>query len=216
MVAPVSRGENLLELFASAAQIDGAPSGITDLLAAVLAARPSWHADALCQEFPEVNFFPGGGAAGDPARKICARCLVTSECREWALAQGGELQGIWAGTSARQRRKLWVTVPHELRKPRAPRVRAPNRRQEEQKLRPTDAMERVSVFLAAHPGEHTTQMIWEAIQMGSKRAALALAVLAEEGYVSEKVGGLDSRGRRCPRARYYRHLRPYAADTTAA
>lgn len=64
--------------------------------------RPAWHADALCKEYPDVNFFPERGEDTLRARSICARCLVRDECRQ-AGVDGDEI-GIWGGTSGKNRR----------------------------------------------------------------------------------------------------------------
>ena len=41
-----------------------------------------WAADALCVEYPEVEFFPERGQDSRPAKAVCARCLVRFECRD--------------------------------------------------------------------------------------------------------------------------------------
>lgn len=65
-------------------------------------ARPRWQRDGACLEHPELSWFPekGGNAAGR-AKAICAACLVSDECREYAI-EGHEV-GIWGGTSDRER-----------------------------------------------------------------------------------------------------------------
>lgn len=75
------------------------PSEVLELLDS----RPAWHADAACLEHPEVDFFPSG--RGDDAKAVCAGCLVRDECLAAALVRG-EHDGIWGGTSERQRRAL--------------------------------------------------------------------------------------------------------------
>lgn len=68
--------------------------------------RPAWHADAACREAPDgVSWFPTDGQAATTARAVCARCLVKEDCASWALEQGPDLKGIWAGRSERQRRR---------------------------------------------------------------------------------------------------------------
>lgn len=68
--------------------------------------RPAWAADAACAEHPLEIFFPGAGASTlSRARQICDGCLVRDDCAEWALAQGVELRGVWAGMSERDRRR---------------------------------------------------------------------------------------------------------------
>lgn len=84
-----------------------APTAGAELLAQLIA-RPAWQADALCREYPEVSFYPRKGESTGPAKAICARCSVQDECRRYALEHetlnGGH--GIWAGTSALDRRRL--------------------------------------------------------------------------------------------------------------
>jgi WhiB family redox-sensing transcriptional regulator len=77
-----------------------------DILAEMLGdlvGRPAWQADALCREYPEVDFFPGRGESTAPAKAVCARCLVRDECR--ALAGERNEFGVWGGTSAQERRR---------------------------------------------------------------------------------------------------------------
>jgi WhiB family redox-sensing transcriptional regulator len=66
--------------------------------------RPAWQRDALCLEYPEVDFFTGQGEATEPAKAICARCPVRDECLEHAL-ENLEV-GVWGGTSTAQRKKM--------------------------------------------------------------------------------------------------------------
>jgi WhiB family transcriptional regulator, redox-sensing transcriptional regulator len=82
----------------------------------IVRVRPAWHADALCREHPEVNFFPERGEDARPARAICARCPVIAECRSHAVERN-EIHGLWGGTSVRERRKLRTTArtPQERR-----------------------------------------------------------------------------------------------------
>ena len=71
-----------------------------------LVTPPTWHADALCREHPEVNFFPKRGQDPRPAKAVCHRCSVQGECREWALAQGVLLAGVFGGLSQLDRMVL--------------------------------------------------------------------------------------------------------------
>ena len=106
MVAPAPRGENLTALLGSATPLDTAAPGLEDLIAAVAANRPAWHADALCREHPEVSWFVERGEPLEPAKDICSRCLVLAECTSWALDQDQSLAGIWGGTTAPQRKRM--------------------------------------------------------------------------------------------------------------
>ncbi|MTA13923.1 MAG: hypothetical protein F2534_15090 [Actinobacteria bacterium] len=63
--------------------------------------QPAWQRDALCREHPDVNFFPERGESPIPARAICARCTVRTECLQAAL-DGDEL-GVWGGTTRQNR-----------------------------------------------------------------------------------------------------------------
>ncbi len=46
---------------------------------------PAWQSDALCTEYPDVNFYPSRGEDVTAAKAVCARCLVRSECEAYAL-----------------------------------------------------------------------------------------------------------------------------------
>jgi len=65
--------------------------------------RPSWQADALCRERPDVDFFPPRGAPTEPARAVCAECLCRAECLGYAFARS-DIHGMWGGTSEKQRK----------------------------------------------------------------------------------------------------------------
>jgi WhiB family redox-sensing transcriptional regulator len=73
-----------------------------------LLARHDWMRDALCQEYPRVNFFPVRGEPTAAAKAVCARCLVLAECRAFIMAAPPDLahHGVWAGTTAVERTKL--------------------------------------------------------------------------------------------------------------
>jgi WhiB family redox-sensing transcriptional regulator len=66
--------------------------------------RPAWHADAACREYPEISFVPGNGEPIQPAKKICAGCLVRRECLQAGI--DGDEHGVWGGISQRDRRAL--------------------------------------------------------------------------------------------------------------
>lgn len=71
----------------------------------LLVSRPSWHADALCKEYPEVTFFPSPQETGREAVSVCRRCLVQAECRDWSLSQEASLKGVWGGLTEHDRRR---------------------------------------------------------------------------------------------------------------
>lgn len=78
-----------------------APRGLSGLLEVIGKPLP-WQADALCKEYPGVDFF--ADRDHDEAKAVCRRCLVRAECR----AAGEREVGIWGATTgherARQRR----------------------------------------------------------------------------------------------------------------
>lgn len=73
----------------------------------LIQSRPAWHAAAACREAPaEVTWFPEMGGDARAARAVCAGCPVASECLAWALDQGNDLPGVWAGLTGRERTRM--------------------------------------------------------------------------------------------------------------
>ena len=64
-----------------------------------------WQEDALCKETDPEIFFPEKGGSTKEAKKVCGRCEVEEECREYALANN-ERYGVWGGLSEYDRRKI--------------------------------------------------------------------------------------------------------------
>lgn len=67
--------------------------------------RPPWMRFAACQGVSPETFFPARGEPSAAAVAFCGRCPVRVACLEYALADSS-LQGVWAGTSERARRRL--------------------------------------------------------------------------------------------------------------
>jgi len=67
--------------------------------------RPAWMTDAACRDEPTSSFFIERGASMARARAMCAGCSVSAECLDYAMADE-DLDGFWAGTSGRERRRL--------------------------------------------------------------------------------------------------------------
>lgn len=69
----------------------------------------NWRHSAACAQSDPDAWFPekgGGGQAQDAeAKRVCARCPVTAECLADAMA-GRELEGIWGGLTADERKAL--------------------------------------------------------------------------------------------------------------
>ena len=84
-------------------EVDG---GHRNLLATIgLRAQPSWMADALCKEHPNVEFIPERetpSSVREPLA-ICGRCASMLECRNYAIADA-TLVGIWGGMDTAARR----------------------------------------------------------------------------------------------------------------
>jgi WhiB family redox-sensing transcriptional regulator len=74
-------------------------------LLAVAASVPAWQRDGLCIEHPEVEFFPEKGQSLRPAKALCSRCIVQSECLAFALREQ-IAEGVWGGASAKERAEL--------------------------------------------------------------------------------------------------------------
>jgi len=67
--------------------------------------RPQWQAFAACRDEPVDTFFVERGGSMARARALCAGCPVAGECLDYAMAHE-DIEGWWAGTSARGRRRL--------------------------------------------------------------------------------------------------------------
>lgn len=70
-----------------------------------LFASPAFMDLGSCRGSDPDVFFPDRGESLEPAKAICAECIVRDECLEYAL-DNRERFGIWGGTSERERRRL--------------------------------------------------------------------------------------------------------------
>lgn len=66
---------------------------------------PEWMHWANCRDTDPEVFWPVEGGSPEPAKRICARCPVESECLDWALSND-EYMGVWGGMSERERARL--------------------------------------------------------------------------------------------------------------
>jgi WhiB family redox-sensing transcriptional regulator len=72
-----------------------------------------WAESALCRSLDPDLFFPVAEEAEEAVytaqiatiRRICAACSAARPCLEWALTTG-EPEGIWAGTTPHERRRI--------------------------------------------------------------------------------------------------------------
>lgn len=67
--------------------------------------RYAWRAYAACKTRPDLDWFPGRGVPLTEQKKVCASCPVKDACLEAAL-RNGEKDGVWGGTSERERRAI--------------------------------------------------------------------------------------------------------------
>lgn len=65
----------------------------------------NWTASALCAQADPESFFPERGSTPRPAQAICGRCIVSTDCLEYAL-NNGPVEGVWGGTTQRERLAL--------------------------------------------------------------------------------------------------------------
>jgi WhiB family redox-sensing transcriptional regulator len=70
-----------------------------------LFASAAFMAFGACRGTDPDVFFPDRGESLEPAKRVCAECVVRDECLEHALAHG-ERFGVWGGTSERERRRI--------------------------------------------------------------------------------------------------------------
>lgn len=75
---------------------------LEDLLNALAEGRPAWHAQANCLGVGTDVFFPERGESYLEALRMCSTCPVAEQCAEVGR---NERDGIWAGTTGRQRRR---------------------------------------------------------------------------------------------------------------
>jgi WhiB family redox-sensing transcriptional regulator len=69
-----------------------------------------WEEAASCRSLDPDLFFPVAGETVYTTqiaaiRRVCTACPAASDCLEWALTKG-EPDGIWAGTTPGERRRL--------------------------------------------------------------------------------------------------------------
>ena len=69
--------------------------------------EPFQYEQPLCAEVDSELFFPekeSGKTTAQQAKSICSKCIHKSECLEWAIVNVE--QGVWGGTTERQRLKM--------------------------------------------------------------------------------------------------------------
>ena len=64
-----------------------------------------WMGQAKCRNMNPSLFFPSDWIGVESAQRICADCSVKLPCLTYALANRVN-EGVWGGTSERQRKRL--------------------------------------------------------------------------------------------------------------
>jgi WhiB family transcriptional regulator, redox-sensing transcriptional regulator len=82
-----------------------------------------WMADAKCAGLDPELFYPQRGESTPEAKAVCMTCPVRAQCLDYALSIN-ERQGIWGGTSERQRAKIRVHWEGDRRRHRPKAERA--------------------------------------------------------------------------------------------
>ena len=62
----------------------------------------SWQDDAECRKADPSLFVIELGSSAEPAREVCRRCPVRSDCLEFALLHR-ERGGVWGGMTQEER-----------------------------------------------------------------------------------------------------------------
>ena len=88
--------------------MDGDAPNLDDVIAA-LTHRAAWHREAEGRGIGTEVFLAGAWQSTSQARALCADCPVREDCLAAAL-EDPLTQGIWAGTSERERRTLRKAV----------------------------------------------------------------------------------------------------------
>ncbi len=85
-----------------------ASPGLLDLLEQLDTVRPAWMKDALCKEYPGVDFFAKTGRGIEKAKAVCGRCAVRDACQVYRITHEQPAgNGVWGGLSPNDRRALW-------------------------------------------------------------------------------------------------------------
>ncbi len=75
----------------------------------VVSGRPAWMGRSACNPANQHLFFPTESGANHNGRAICTSCPVAGKCLEYALAMPTNPQGMWGGTSEKERRAIRKT-----------------------------------------------------------------------------------------------------------
>jgi WhiB family redox-sensing transcriptional regulator len=65
----------------------------------------SWRQKAACRGLDPEIFYPASEDDAEPAKAVCAVCVVRTPCLEYALSNR-EHDGIWGGATEKERRRI--------------------------------------------------------------------------------------------------------------
>lgn len=65
-----------------------------------------WRRWAVCGSADPELFWPAKGEQADPALRLCERCPMLGDCREFFFSQGKDDGGVWFATTYNERRTL--------------------------------------------------------------------------------------------------------------
>jgi len=85
------------------------PGGLTPWAARELMAghtTRNWVDGAACAQTDPELFFPEKGQQVVKAKLVCFRCPVRNECLQYALTSPIRVDGIWGGTTPKQRQDM--------------------------------------------------------------------------------------------------------------
>ncbi len=70
----------------------------------VMSVETAWMVDALCREVDSDLFFPDRGSVPTEAKRVCARCPVLAQCRDFAATH--PVMGVWGGLTGEERKRM--------------------------------------------------------------------------------------------------------------
>lgn len=69
--------------------------------------RLEWMRQGLCTQTDPELFFPEGQKGAKPAKAVCSRCPVFSQCYVWTMTElPPKYEGVYAGTTDWDRRQI--------------------------------------------------------------------------------------------------------------
>lgn len=79
---------------------------VSDITRTLAEPTPAWFTLANCRGINPGIFITARGDSVEPARRVCAGCVVRDECLDYALTRSPRVVGVWGGTTERERRAM--------------------------------------------------------------------------------------------------------------